>query len=101
MPNDENSTMQPPGALDRSVQDFLGRKLRAAYNEVAEKPAYLGDPALPPEFEHQLVRIEATIRTHEGGVNAVREALDVTDPAHEQGIATVTKALGSPDYSGD
>lgn len=34
--------------LPRPVQEHLARQLRATYVETLEKPAYLGDPALPP-----------------------------------------------------
>jgi hypothetical protein len=65
--------------LDRPIQDHLGRQLRSILNQVADKPAYLGDPALPPEFDQQLHRLERTVKTHEIGVRAVGEALGIDD----------------------
>jgi hypothetical protein len=35
------------------VQEHLARQLRATYLEMQDKPAYLGDPALPPEFDSE------------------------------------------------
>ena len=70
----------PKRGLDRPVQDALGEQLRTALNETAEKPAYLGDPAIPVEFEHQLLRLESTIEVREKGVEAVRDALLDLDP---------------------
>lgn len=93
---DDRDEEQTKGLLDKSVQDHLGQKLRAAYNELADKPKYLGDPALPPEFDQQLLRMEMTIRTHEEGVEAVKDALADPDPVHEQGIEAVRMALGVP-----
>jgi hypothetical protein len=75
--NDAES-LQP--SLDKPIQELLGQKLRAAYNEVAEKPAFLGDPTLPPEIEDQLLELETRIRAHEKGTEAVREALGIPEP---------------------
>jgi hypothetical protein len=75
---DDANSLQP--ALDKPIQEHLGQKLRAAYNEVAEKPAFLGDPALPPEIEDQLIELETRIRAHEKGTEAVREALGIPEP---------------------
>jgi hypothetical protein len=66
-------------ALDDQIQHHLGDELRAAYNALAPKPAYLGDRALPAEFEHQLLRMEATLEVREKGIDAVREALAIPD----------------------
>jgi hypothetical protein len=87
---------EPAAALDRTVQDHLGQKLRAAYAEVEDKPGYLGDPALPPEFEHQVLAIEKSAEVHEKAVEAVRDALGVSEPAHDKGIEAVRDALGIP-----
>ena len=86
-PSDEDGAHpEPPGGgLDRSTQDHLGQTLRTAFNEVAPKPAYLGDPALPPEFEHQLLRLEGRIEVHEKGIEAVRKALgDLEEPPADE-----------------
>jgi hypothetical protein len=81
-------------ALDKAVQDHLGQKLRAAYAESEDKPAYLGDPALPPELEHKLLEVERSAEVHEKGIEAVRDALGVPDPARERGMEAVREALG-------
>jgi hypothetical protein len=69
----------PP--LPHSVQEHLGRMLRADYYELANKPRYLGDPALPLEFDPYLYRLEhkeralRIMRVREQGTRAVAEAL--------------------------
>ena len=87
---------EPGAALDQTVQDHLGQKLRAAYAETEDRPAYLGDPALPAAFEHKLVALERSEEVHDKGVEAVKEALGVRDPAHEKGVEAVRDALGVP-----
>jgi hypothetical protein len=68
----------PP--LPHSVQKHLGQMLRADYYERAEKPRYLGDPALPLEFDPYLYRLEQKeralriMRVREQGARAVAEA---------------------------
>ena len=44
-------------ALPEPVREHLGQQLRSVYNVQAEKPDYLGDPGLPPEFTPQLRRL--------------------------------------------
>lgn len=69
----------PP--LPRSVQEPLGRELRAEYFKRGDRPKYLGDPALPLKFDLYLYRLEqverasrlARVREH-GGL-AVADAL--------------------------
>jgi hypothetical protein len=97
----------PPGGdrprsalLDKSVQDHLGQKLRASYNEVAEKPKYLGDPTLPPSMEDQLLQMETSSRTHAEGVEAVKDAFADLAPAHIQGVEAVRTALASSEETG-
>lgn len=69
----------PP--LPHSVQEHLGQMLRANYYERAEKPRYLGDPALPLEFDPYLYRLEQKeralriMRIREQGTQAVADAL--------------------------
>ncbi len=69
----------PP--LPHSVQEHLGQILRADYFERSEKPRYLGDPALPLEFDPYLYRLEqkerarSIMRVREQGTRAVAEAL--------------------------
>jgi hypothetical protein len=61
--------------LARPVQEHLGRELRTAYHAMADKPAFLGDPALPVHVERHLQRIEAREKAHDRGVKAVESAL--------------------------
>ena len=73
---------RPDGAaapLSRPIQEHLGRQLRSVYNESAAKPAFLGDSALPAQFERLIRRIETSERVHEVGVEAVRRALGSED----------------------
>jgi hypothetical protein len=79
--------------LDKTVQDHLGQKLRAAYAETEDKPAYLGDPALPPELEHKLLDLEKAEEVHEKGVEAVKDALGEKEVAHQKGVEAVRDAL--------
>jgi hypothetical protein len=69
-------------SLPRTLQEHLAQKLRSAYHELSDKPAFLGDPTLPVEFEYHLARLEAVererlierVRTH--GLEAVKAALE-------------------------
>jgi len=79
-PADSSGAKPAKPSLDEDIQHHLGDELRAAYNALAPKPAYLGDRGLPAEFEHQLLRIEATLEVREKGVEAVREALAFLEP---------------------
>ena len=79
--------------LDSDIQSHLGQELRSTYARVADKPAYLGDPALPPEFEHKLIEVEAAVELREKGIEAVREVLNLPDEAHEKGLDAVKNAL--------
>ena len=69
----------PP--LPHAVQEHLGQMLRADYYERTEKPRYLGDTALPLEFDPYLYRLEQKeralrlMRAREQGTRAVAEAL--------------------------
>ena len=74
---------EAPGAgLPRPIQEHLASSFRTTYNvETAEKPAYLGDPVLPLEFELLLQRIEASERQR------------IREMAHTQGIEAVERAL--------
>jgi hypothetical protein len=67
----------PP--LPRDVQEHLGRQLRAAYHVEAEKPVFLGDPAIPVMFEAQIGRLEQVERARLGAFEAVQAALSSID----------------------
>jgi hypothetical protein len=77
-------TQKRPSALDRATLAHLGQELRAFYRVVADKPAYLGDRAFPPEVENKLVRMEAAMEVHEKGLDAVREALHLPSKEEER-----------------
>ena len=68
--------------LARPLQEHLAQQLRSTYQSLAEKPAFLGDPAVPPEFERHLQRLEAVERGRQRekirtkGVEAVKTALE-------------------------
>jgi hypothetical protein len=61
--------------LPRLVQEHLARQLHAAYLEIQDKPAYLGDPGLPPEFGSHLHRLSMRQRAGQNGLAAVAAAL--------------------------
>jgi hypothetical protein len=69
----------PP--LPRSVQEHLGQQMRADYYERGDKPQYLGDSALPLEFDPYLYRLDQKERAlrilhiQEHGTKAVADAL--------------------------
>jgi hypothetical protein len=87
---DETSGAAEPGAapdrasssLPRPLQEHLARELRSTYHATEEKPAFLGDPAIPVEFEYQLQRLEAvekvrhTEKVHNQAIEAVKSALE-------------------------
>lgn len=73
MDNDKNTD----GELPEPVRDHLGQQLRAMYSVSAEKPQFLGDEvAVPEAFAPQIKRLETRISAHEGGKEAVEQALD-------------------------
>lgn len=91
---------ESPG-LDKTIQEAIGQKLRSAYNQIADKPAYLGDPVLPPAMEDQITRLGTKIRANEQGVAAVADALrnDVlneTSPDSAQDNAQAGPDAGAP-----
>ena len=67
--------------LSRDVQEHLGRRLRTALEVEQAKPAFLGDPSLPPEFERLVRRLEAGERGQRQGYEAVKRALSLDDLA--------------------
>jgi hypothetical protein len=76
---------QPNAPLPQPVREHLGRELRAAYIQKQEKPAYLGDPALPLAFDEPLNRLASKERVarrrraREEGIAAVETALEHSD----------------------
>ena len=73
---------EPSSRLPRPLQEHLAQKLRSAYHELADKPAFLGDPAVPVEFEYHLQRLEAIEKARHiekvrnQGIEAVKTALE-------------------------
>jgi len=67
--------------LPRPVQEHIGRQLRTAYNTLEQKPAFLGDDALPSAFEPHILRLMNRETLRDRGVEAVRRALERDDPA--------------------
>ena len=55
--------------------------MRATYQVMSDKPAFLGDPVLPPEFDHHIARLED------------RERKETREKAHNLGIEAVQAAL--------
>jgi hypothetical protein len=78
----ESSLAESGSGLARPLQEHLAQKLRSAYHELADKPAFLGDPAVPVEFEYHLQRLEAVEKVrheekvHNRAVEAVKTALE-------------------------
>lgn len=81
VPGEEEASAQPTpeqaeAGLPRPLQEDLGRQLRTAYQALADKPAFLGDPALPPQFDRQIQRLETRERVRRRGLQAVERALE-------------------------
>lgn len=58
--------------LTPEIREHLARKLRAEYSLEADKPAFLGDTALPPQFERYVQKLRTIERTSEAGLDAIR-----------------------------
>lgn len=65
-----------PVVLSKEVQEHIGQQLRTEYDIVAEKPAFLGDPAIPEQFDWQIARLETRERAQAQAVDAVEKALE-------------------------
>ena len=97
IPNQSPLAMKP--ALPKSVAEHLGKELRAALQEGQQAPAYLGDPALPPDFDEYLNRLaeherrRGAGRAREQGLAAVEAALQDNARARERGLDAVRVAL--------
>lgn len=72
---------RPVTVLPQPVQEHLAQQLRATYQVMADKPAFLGDPVLPPQFDRQIQRLEE------------RERAEIREKAHNLGIEAVEAAL--------
>ena len=76
-----------PAVLPRWIQEHLGRQLRATLVDTQDKPAYLGDPALPSAFDQYLYEMARNHGTREcrranyHGLAAVATALEGVSPS--------------------
>ena len=92
--------MKPPGpvapGLPVDVRDRLIRQLRAALNETEERPAFLGDPAIPSHLEPHVARLLRAERDRVGqkGLEAVQAALGFGEGA--PGAATRSGSDDTP-----
>jgi hypothetical protein len=96
MPQDEGTdNLDGAGAkpLPADIREHLGRRLRASLTVEADKPAYLGDPAVPPQFERFVRQLESGERSHREGVRAVSRALGV-DESEVDGVPARPPADG-------
>jgi hypothetical protein len=66
--------------LSTPVREHLGKQLRSTYHALEAKPAYLGDEAVPAQFDGFIRRLEEHDRRH---VEAV----------HDKAVAAVETAL--------
>ena len=71
----------PASALDEPVREHLGKQLRSTYHVMTEKPSFLGDPAIPPQFDSLIHKLEKRDREradaiHGRAVAAVEGALE-------------------------
>lgn len=61
--------------LARPIQDHLAQQLRTAYHAMSDKPAFLGDPVVPAQFDQHIQRLEIREKAHDRGIQAVKAAL--------------------------
>lgn len=67
--------------LPRDVQEHLGRRLRTELHSEADKPSFLGESAVPPQFESLVRKLEAGEQGERQGYEAVKRALMGDSPA--------------------
>ncbi len=82
--DDEPGVVKPNVALSSEVREHLGQKLRATLRQTADKPAFLGDESLPPEFEGAIRRLQGQDRTSRSGLDAVRNALGLNEAENRE-----------------
>ena len=71
-------------ALSSEVREHLGQKLRATLRQTSDKPAFLGDESLPPEFEGAIRRLQGQDRPSRSGLDAVRNALGLNEAENRE-----------------
>lgn len=74
--------------LPRDVQEHLGRRLRTELSSEAEKPTFLGESSVPPEFEPLVRKLEAGEQGQRQGYEAVKRAIIGDDAEHPPQEAT-------------
>lgn len=91
----EPSGEEDAAPLARPIQEHLAQQLRTTYHAMAEKPAFLGDPVVPPQFDQHIQRLEIREKAHDKGIQAVKAAL------RDLGVDVVeAEDLGSPPRKG-
>ncbi len=81
--NEDQAKGKDGAALPRDVQEALGRRLRTELRVEAEKPRFLGESSVPPQFEPLVRRLEAGERGERQGYEAVKRAIVDTPPDGE------------------
>ncbi|MDB5513064.1 MAG: hypothetical protein JWR08_2547 [Enterovirga sp.] len=66
-------------ALPETVLEHLGRRLRSELRLEADKPAFLGDEALPPRFMALVRQIERREISYQAGLDAIRREFNLPD----------------------
>ena len=80
---DDDTKGRDGAVLPRDIQEQIGRRLRTELRVEVEKPTYLGESSVPPQFEPLVRRLEASERGERQGYEAVKKAL--IDPSIEPG----------------
>ncbi len=75
---------KPNVTLSSEVREHLGQKLRATLRQTSDKPAFLGDESLPPEFEGAIRRLQGQDRPSRSGLDAVRNALGLNEAENRE-----------------
>ena len=75
MQNEDPTAKTTDAALPRDIQEHLGRRLRSELHTEADKPAFLGEPSVPPQFEPLVRKLEAGEGGERQGYEAVKRAL--------------------------
>lgn len=92
--DDQPGSAKPGASLSSEVREHLGQKLRATLRQTSDKPAFLGDDALPPEFEGAIRRLQGQDRPSRSGLDAVRNALGLNEAENREArrprVETVT-----------
>lgn len=82
--DDRGGGMKPGAALSSEVREHLGQKLRATLRQTSDKPAFLGDESMPPEFEGAIRRLQGQDRPSRSGLDAVRNALGLNEAENRE-----------------